>query len=218
MRPHPRSASRLRAVTVDALGTLVELEDPVAPLRAALAERGARRDEPAVRRAFAAEVAHYVPRAHLGRDERSLAALREECAAVFLREVEADLDPAEFAPAFVGALRFRPIEGVHASLDRLRRAGLALACVSNWDVSLPVTLAEAGLARPFDAVVSSAKAGTPKPDPRIFQVALAALGSAPAEAVHVGDGAVDREGARAAGLGFEPAPLATLPARLGLEA
>ena len=185
---------------------------------AALAEHGARRDEPAVRRAFAAEVAHYVPRAHIGRDERSLAGLRKECAGVFLREVEADLDPAEFAPAFVGALRFRSIEGVPASLDRLRRAGLALACISNWDVSLADALAEAGLADRFAAIVSSAEAGAPKPDPRIFELALAALGAEPAEAVHVGDGAVDREGARAAGLAFEPTPLATLPARLGLEA
>jgi hypothetical protein len=33
----------------------------------------------------------------------------------------------------------------------------------------------------------------------------------------VGDEDVDRDGARAAGLAFEPTPLATLPERLGLR-
>jgi FMN phosphatase YigB (HAD superfamily) len=39
----------------------------------------------------------------------------------------------------------------------------------------------------------------------------------PGRAVHIGDEESDRQGAEAAGMGFEPVPLASLPARLGLE-
>jgi putative hydrolase of the HAD superfamily len=93
---------------------------------------------------------------------------------------------------------------------------LALACVSNWDVSLRSQLGRAGLGGLFDTVVSSAEAGAAKPDPVVFRLALDRLGVPPARALHVGDGDADREGAAAAGLVFEPTPLATLPERLGL--
>jgi phosphoglycolate phosphatase-like HAD superfamily hydrolase len=35
--------------------------------------------------------------------------------------------------------------------------------------------------------------------------------------VHVGDGEADAAGARAAGVAFEPVPLATIPDRLGVR-
>jgi putative hydrolase of the HAD superfamily len=172
-----------------------------------------------VRRAFAAEVAHYLPRSHLGRDAASLAALRRECAWVFLDALgEEGIDPGEFAPAFVASLGFRPLPGAAEALARLRGAGLRLACVTNWDCSLPETLAEAGLAGRFDAVVTSAEAGAPKPDPAPFLLALERLDVEPGRALHVGDDGADRVGAGAAGLAFEPVPVVTLPARLGLEA
>jgi putative hydrolase of the HAD superfamily len=210
------SASELDAVTVDAMGTVVELVDPVPALRRALAARGGDYEVAAVRDAFAAEVRYYVPRAHEGRDEESLTALGVACTNVFLDALGSDLDAGEFAPAFVGALDFRPLPGAERALAALRAAGLALACVSNWDVSLAARLGEAGLLHRFDAVVSSAEAGAPKPDARVFRAALARLAVVPARGLHVGDGEGDREGAAAAGLAFEPAPLATLPGRLGL--
>ena len=202
------------AVTIDAFGTLVELVDPVEPLRAALAAAGVERDADVVARAFAAEVAYYLPRAHQGRDAASLAALRRDCAAVFLAEAGADLDPAGFAPAFVRALAFRPLPGTVEALDALRARGLRLACVSNWDVSLADALAAAGLAARLDAIVSSAEAGAPKPDPRPFLLALERLGTEPGQTLHVGDDEADRLGAEAAGLAFAPPPLSTLPARM----
>lgn len=213
-----RRAEALAAVTVDAFGTAVELRDPVPRLQAALAERGVRRGDDDVAAAFRAEAAHYVPRSHLGRDASSLAALRRQCVAVFLAELAVDLDPAEFAPAFVGALEFRAIAGAREALLRLRAAGLALACVANWDSTLPDALARSDLGEAFDTVVSSAEAGAAKPDPRPFRLALERLGVEPAQALHIGDDEVDRAGAAAAGLAFEPVPLGTLPARLGLDA
>jgi FMN phosphatase YigB (HAD superfamily) len=203
-------------VTIDGFGTLLALEDPVPPLRAALAARGIHRERDAVERAFAAEAAHYVPRSWRGRDEPSLAALRRGCVRIFLRELEADLDPGAFVAPFIASIRFRAVDGARETLERLRRGGLRLACVANWDYLLPGHLAGAGLATGLDAIVSSAEAGAPKPDPRIFRLALDRLGIPARRAVHVGDEEVDREGARAAGLAFEPTPLVTLPERLGL--
>jgi putative hydrolase of the HAD superfamily len=210
------SAKALDAVTVDALGTLVELEDPVPNLRASLAERGVERDAAHVRAAFLTEAAYYLQRSHEGRDDDSLRDLRRRCAGVFLAAADADLDPREFAPAFMAAIGFHPLDGAVDALDRLRAAGLALACVTNWDAGFRDHLGALGLGDRFGAVVTSAEAGTPKPDRRIFELALARLGVEPGRALHVGDSDVDREGAAAAGLAFEPVPLATVPDRLGL--
>lgn len=210
------SASDFDAVTVDAFGTLLELCDPVERLREELDARGVSRARDAVARAFAAEAAYYVPRSLTGRDESSLAALRRSCAGVFLAELDADLDAAEFAPAFVAALEFRLLQGARQALDDLRAAGLALACIANWDYTLPAHLERLGVADRFATIVTAAEAGVQKPDPAIFHLALARLGVPPERALHIGDAEADREGAFAAGLAFEPVPLATLPQRLGL--
>jgi putative hydrolase of the HAD superfamily len=211
-----RSASAIDLVTVDAFGTLVELVAPYDRLGDALAKRRLERNREAVAAAFSAEVAYYVPRAHEGRDTLSLTQLRRQCAAVFLAELDAELDPAEFAPAFVEALEFRPMAGVTTSLGRLRAAGILLGCVGNWDISLEGQLAALGLSNYFATIVTSAEAGAPKPDPAPFRLALDRVGVSPERALHVGDTEADRNGALAAGLAFEPTPLATLPSRLGL--
>jgi putative hydrolase of the HAD superfamily len=135
---------------------------------------------------------------------------------VFLAAADAQLDPVRFEPDFVGSLSFSALPGTAESLDALRAAGLALACVANWDSSLAGFLEDAGVADRFDAIVSAAEAGALKPDPRVFELALDRLGVLPSRALHIGDDAADRDGASAAGLAFEPVPLATLPARLGL--
>jgi HAD superfamily hydrolase (TIGR01509 family) len=211
-----RPLSELDAITVDAFRTLVDLADPVPALAAALLRRGNARDRDAVRSAFRAEVAYYIPRAHEGRDQETLLALRTECARVFLENADAPIEPADFVEDFVRALEFHTLPGGAETLGRLASAGIALACVANWDISLATYLERAGVAHRFDTIVSAAEAGAQKPDPRIFLLALERLKVTPERALHVGDDAVDREGASAAGLAFEPAPLETLPARLGL--
>jgi putative hydrolase of the HAD superfamily len=206
----------LKAVTIDAFGTLVELDEPVGRLRAALAELGVQRSRDDVERAFAAEVAYYLPRAWLGRDELSLAELRQQCVEVFLGELGTELDAESFVRPFADSIVMSPIAGTGQALERLRAAGLRLACVSNWDYLLPEQIGSAGLAGQLEAIVSSAEAGAAKPDPAVFHIALERLGVEPREALHIGDQEVDEEGALAAGMRFEPTPLVTLPERLGL--
>jgi putative hydrolase of the HAD superfamily len=209
------TAADLDAVTIDAYGTLVTLRrDPADALRQALLERGVERTRDEVAAAFAVEASYYRERSHEGADEASLALLRRDCAAVFLDALGADLDPGEFAPAYVASLEFEPVPGAVDAVLALERLGLRLAVVSNWDVALHEYLEELGLAEHFAAVVTSAEAGAPKPDPRIFELALERVGVRPERALHVGDSEADVEGARAAGMAFAPAPLADVPARL----
>jgi len=202
----------VEAVTIDAYGTLVTLDDPVPRLRAALRAHGVERGGEEVAQAFAAEVEHYLPRSHEGNDEATLALLRRDCAGVFLEAAGADLAPEAFVDDFMRSLRFRPLAGAVGACERLAAAGLRLAVVSNWDVGLHEHLAGLGLDRLVDAVVTSAEAGAPKPDPRIWRLALERLGTE--RAVHVGDSDADAEGARAAGLRFEAAPLAEAAERI----
>lgn len=204
----------LEAVTVDGFGTLVELESPIAPLVQALHERGVDRSPAEVAGAFAAEAAHYRLHAHTARDEVTLAAFRDECVDMFLRELAAPLEPREFVGAFLATLVFRPAEGAVEALATVRSRKLKLAVVSNWDCSLADRLDELGLLEHFDTIVTSAEAGVPKPEPRAFLLALEQLGVAAERALHIGDEDADERGAHAAGMHFARAPLSTAVAAL----
>ncbi len=88
-----------------------------------------------------------------------------------------------------------------ALLHQLRRQGLAVLVVSNFDSRLRRILQALGLAPLIDSVTISSEAGAAKPDPRIFTVALRSAGLSPTEVIHVGDTARDDLVAgRAAGL------------------
>lgn len=183
-----------KAVFLDALGTLVELEPPWVGLRAALGDGvDDRRLIPAVR----AEMAYYKAHSHEGRDPESLADLRRRCAELLSRELGAEVS----VETLVESIRFAPYPDAVPALEQLRSQGLKLVCVSNWDCSLGTVLERCGLAGHLDGAVSSAEAGARKPDPAIFDPALALAGCAPQEALHVGDTREeDVDGARAAGI------------------
>jgi putative hydrolase of the HAD superfamily len=206
---------KIEAVTIDAYGTLLTLRDPVPALQVALARRAIERSAADVQRAFETEVAFYVARSHEGRDEATLAFLRRDCASVFLEALGAELDAGDFASAFVSSLTFAELPGAREACRELGAAGLRLAVVSNWDIGLHDLLESLGLAASVDIIVTSAEAGAAKPAPAVFELALERLGVNDARrAVHVGDAAADREGAQAAGLRFEPAPLADAAQRI----
>ncbi len=96
---------------------------------------------------------------------------------------------------------WRLYDDVEPALVELRRRGLKLGVVSNWDTRLRRICGGLGLDRLVDFIVISAEAGVRKPDPRIFEEALRRAGVAPTEALHVGDlPDEDVEGARRAGV------------------
>jgi HAD superfamily hydrolase (TIGR01509 family) len=197
--------AELDAVTLDAHGTLVELADPLPELDRSLREAGIERSGQEIAGAFAAEVEYYREHAHEGCDAVTLAQLRLDCTGVFLGTLEAGLAPEQFVDAFIGSIRFEALPGTRRSLRALRRRGLALAVVSNWDIGLRAHLDGAGLGGL--AVVTSAEAGASKPAPAVFQLAIERLGVRPDRTLHVGDSEADEEGARAAGIRFAPVPL-----------
>lgn len=205
---------RIEAVTVDAFGTLVRLLDPVVPLDKALRAHGVEAEPDHIARAFRVEAGYYRPRSHKGRDAASLAKLRLDCVAVFLRELAADIQPDTFVEEFIAALQFEVLPGARSALEALRGEGIGLGCVANWDIGLRDVLLQLGVSPLFEIIVTSADVGVPKPDPAIFAHALARLGVDPERSVHVGDELVDSTGAAAAGMAFEPIPLSTLPERI----
>jgi len=203
----------LDAVTIDAYGTLVQLADPVPALTGGLRALGVECDAAAVQRAFAKEVAYYREHSHEGRDDATLYELRRDCVAVILDDLGSGLDPGSFVEGFVEAMRFELLPRAGEAVERLRRLGLELAVVSNWDVGLRAHLQ--GLGLDGVTVVTSAEAGAPKPDPAVFLLALDQLGVRPERALHVGDSDADEDGAWAAGMQFAPAPLERAVEELG---
>ncbi len=86
-------------------------------------------------------------------------------------------------------------------LGDLSRAGIRIAILSNWDLRLRDLFHRFALDRLFGALVVSSEHGVEKPDPRIFEIACRVVGVAPKEAIHVGDDVEkDVAGASRAGL------------------
>ena len=100
---------------------------------------------------------------------------------------------ADMSAAFA---RNRPV--LNALGERYR-----LGLVSNFYGNLEAACASSGLARHFGVMTDSQRVGAEKPEPAIFNAALAALKAAPETAVMVGDSLRrDGEGARRTGMGF----------------
>ena len=191
-----------RAVLLDALGTLVELEPPAPRLRALLAAEGFSVSEERAAAGFRAEIAYYLDHHLDGATREGLADLRDRCAAALLEALELPgLDRVVARRAMLAALQFTPYPDAAPALRALRADGHRLAIVSNWDCSLADWLEPSGLIALVDGVVTSAATGAAKPDPEIFRRALELLGAQAADAVHVGDSLdKDIEGARGAGI------------------
>ena len=193
----------IRAITLDALGTLLELTPPAPRLRAGLRERfGLEISEVEAAGAMRAEIGFYRSHLHLGRDQAGLDALRRRCAEV-LRDTLAvpGLDLGALTEVLLDAIRFKPFPDAVPALRDLRAAGLRLVAASNWDVSLHEQLERTGLRPLLDGALSSAEVGAAKPDPEILLRALAIAQAEPAAAWHVGDDLeADVGAARAAGV------------------
>ena len=220
----------IRAVLLDAVGTLVVLREPVGATYARVAAAHGVRVSPqqigdAFARAFAkAEPAVFpaAPAAEVPARER---AWWRELAQNAFRAASpthfADFDACfdELWGRFASPAAWAPAAGAVEALAALRASGRRTAVVSNFDRRLRPILAGLGLGPLLDACVLPADAGAAKPDPRIFRAALDALGARPSETAFVGDDpARDLEPARALGLhAVDAASLATLadlPARI----
>jgi putative hydrolase of the HAD superfamily len=194
--------SDVRAVLLDALGTLVELQPPAPRLRRLLRESGIEVSEEQAAAGFMAEIAYYLDHHLDGSDRERLERLRDRCADELRRGLGVpELDHATARRAMLGSLEFEPYPDVLAALRELRDRGVTVVITSNWDCSLPEWLRPAGILELVDGVVTSAEVGAAKPAPRVFERALAVAGVEPGQALHVGDKVDnDIEGAAAAGV------------------
>ena len=192
----------VRAVLLDALGTLVELQPPAPRLQRLLRQSGIEVTEEQAGRGFAAEIAYYLDHHLEGSDRERLERLRDRCADEMRRALGVpELDHATARRAMLGALEFIAYPDVLPALGELRERGLTLVIASNWDCSLPDWLRPTGILELVDGVVTSAEVGAGKPDPRVFERALQMAGAEPADALHVGDKVDnDVDGAAAAGV------------------
>ena len=90
---------------------------------------------------------------------------------------------------------------VEPMLTAVREMGLRIGIVSDWGSNLRGIVSELGLDRYLDFVLPSGAVGVAKPNPAFFAMALEHAGTAPAEALMVGDSyRADVRGAWSAGM------------------
>ncbi len=88
---------------------------------------------------------------------------------------------------FTDLANYALFDDVVPVLDRLRVAGLMLGVVSNFEEWLERLLEGLGVLSYFDVRVISGIEGIEKPDPAIFELAIARAATEPRRAVYVGD-------------------------------
>ena len=111
-----------------------------------------------------------------------------------------ELAEALFA-AFSDPAGYQLFDDVRPALEELAGRGVTLGVVSNFEPWLADILVLREIDHLFAAVAISGVLGVAKPDPRIFEAALAEAGAGPAATVHVGDQpANDVVAARAVGI------------------
>ena len=200
----------LRAVTLDATGTLMSCPAMGEIYAEVLGRHGIQLDAEDVRRTFPVVWKELDCRTPAGRDR--FVTFPGGARAFWARILERLCELLEVGPAspfaaaelyhrFADASAWVVYPDVVPALDAMRGSGLRLAVISNFDERLQGVLEGLDLARRVDAVVVSSELGVAKPNPAIFRHALARLGVAAREAIHVGDHSLeDVEGAQGAGM------------------
>ena len=215
----------IRAVLYDAVGTLIELSQPVGETYARIAlaygvDLPAWRIEGAFRRILAGSQPRVFPDAHEHDETEELerrwwfgvvrATFRAADQTARFEDFDAFFD-ALFTHYATGAA-WSPRPGACELVAEVRRRELLQGVVSNFDYRLTTLLEELGIAEFLGTITLPGSHGCEKPDPQLFWAALSDLGVSAAASVYVGD---DRErdlaGARAAGmLALDVASLSTL--------
>jgi HAD superfamily hydrolase (TIGR01549 family) len=169
----------IRAIVLDAFGTLCEIRDKRGPF---------------------AKLARLSPDRAQAREllmTRPLT-LRQAASELHVEE-EVDLDQLE-ADLRVELASIQLFPEVAATLEAVRASGIKLAVASNLAAPYAEPLLRL-LPIELDVYAWSFEVGALKPDPRIFQWTCEALGVEPADALMVGDTLqADYEGARAVGM------------------
>ena len=198
-----------QGLLLDAMGTLIGLKQPVGRTYVRLAQaHGLDLDPERVERCFGQAYRSAPPLAFPGLAGAELhqaeRAWWTERIHQSLKGAGAQTIPPALAPDlfhhYADGAAWQVYPEVASHLRKWHGLGLKLAVVSNFDSRLPGLLEQLGLAPWFGAVVVSSSAGSAKPDPAPFRLALSQLHLAAHQAWHVGDSPEDLAGATAAGL------------------
>jgi HAD superfamily hydrolase (TIGR01549 family) len=131
-----------------------------------------------------------------GDDDLQAAMATEDCSAELHRAANLlHYDRAGFDDELAAAMysilghpSFHPVyPDVAPALAAIRAAGIAIAVVSDFHVDLRDHARMAGIDGAIDHWIISFEHGVQKPDPAIYELALAALGTAPEATLMVGD-------------------------------
>ena len=206
----PGPVTRPKAVFLDAAGTLFESTRPVAVTYAEMAQRyGKSVYSEEVSRRFHDCFASAPPMAFPGSDGQRLEALERAWWHDVVRRIFEPAGPfLRFEDYFDELFAYfaRPdswvlYDDARAALDALKKRGLILTMISNFDSRVLKIIHGLGIADYFDSVFISSSAGFAKPAAGIFRLALERHDIAPDEALHVGDSPeTDIEGALRAGV------------------
>lgn len=105
---------------------------------------------------------------------------------------------------YIAHFRFHchPFDGLQAMLESLKQQGVKLGIISNGKGKFQMDNIKAlGIERWFDAILISESENLRKPDPRIFERAMARMNVLPAHSLFVGDHpTTDVEAAKKAGM------------------
>jgi putative hydrolase of the HAD superfamily len=199
---------QVKIVFFDAGGTLIEPRDSVGEIYSRVAREFGFEGDP---RILQQNFARYQPPLAFpaSTPEAALSELEKSWWRNFVKEVFAGLGSFPRFDEFFDEIfeRFRSRElwrvydDVAPTLTELKRCGLRLGVISNFDSRLYDVLRACELDHFFDSVHVSSRAGAVKPDRAIFQAALSYHAVDAREAWHIGDSLrEDFEGAVAAGL------------------
>ncbi|HEX8982501.1 MAG TPA: HAD family hydrolase [Ktedonobacterales bacterium] len=120
-------------------------------------------------------------RAHIVTESLRRVGMPEECAAVLGGQIAADFSAMRDE-------RLAPLPGALETVDALARRGVRLALLTNGAATAQRRKIERfDLARHFEVIIVEGEFGCGKPDPRVYQHALAMLAIAPTDAWMVGD-------------------------------
>jgi len=201
----------LKVVFFDAAGTLIDTRRPVGQSYAALArDYGVTAKDAAITAAFRRAFNH-APGLSFGpgHPPDELRRMERQWWHDRVRETFAGLGRFDDFESYFNVLfdyfadpaSWVVYEDVVETLSELRKQGLELGVISNFDTRLFGLLKGLGLAELFQSVTISSQAGWSKPAPELYRSALARHQAGPDQALHVGDSPnLDIAGAKAAGL------------------
>lgn len=191
--------SRLRAITFDVGGTLIEPWPSVGHI---YAEVAARHGLPGIsaetlNRQFAAAWKNL---RHFNYTSSEWHSLVNQTFLGLTQVPVSDSFFSELYDRFAQADSWRIFDDVLPALEFLKSRGLGLGIISNWDERLRSMLRQLNLDRFFQTIVVSCEVGQCKPSAAIFRQAAQKLDMQPSEILHIGDSpALDVAGASAAG-------------------